>query len=133
MVIVSGNRPVEYMREQELRFAFVDGRIQNLEEPYPAEFMPLISDRWTRLFKWKGKGNMPEDERSRLKQYVQQAHENGQMIRFWATPDSPGPAREAIWKELNEVGVDLINTDDLSGLREFLTFYLKAALIGSGG
>ncbi len=120
LIIVSGNRPIEYMLEQEQRYAFVDGRIQNLEKVYPATLMPLISDRWTRLFSWKGEGEMPEEERVRLKQYVQQAHQNGQLIRFWATPDTPGPEREAIWKELMEAGVDLINTDDLEGLSEFL-------------
>ena len=37
------------------------------------------------------------------------------MIRFWATPD-----KEPMWSELNEAGVDLINADNLSGLRQFL-------------
>jgi glycerophosphoryl diester phosphodiesterase len=36
-------------------------------------------------------------------------------VRFWATPESP-----AVWGELVDAGVDLINTDDLAGLREFL-------------
>ena len=63
---------------------------------------------------------MPENERAQLRLYVQQAHENGQLIRFWATPDSPGKEREAVWTELLDVGVDLINTDDLTGLRTFL-------------
>lgn len=118
-VIVSGNRPIEYMLEQDKRYAFLDGRIKDLEKEYSATLMPLISDRWTRLFSWKGKGEIPEKELSRLKHYVQQAHQNGQLIRFWATPDAPGSEREAIWKVLMEVGVDLINTDDLEGLSEF--------------
>lgn len=119
-VVVSGNRPIDYMLEQEKRYAFVDGRIKDLEKDYSATLMPLISDRWTSLFSWKGKGEIPGKELIRLKQYVQQAHQNGQLIRFWATPDAPGPEREAIWKVLMEVGVDLINTDDLEGLSEFL-------------
>jgi hypothetical protein len=52
--------------------------------------------------------------------YPAHAHENGQLIRFWATPDIPGKEREAFWTELLEAGVDLVNTDDLSGLRAFL-------------
>ncbi|MEE3055365.1 MAG: hypothetical protein VYB34_16660, partial [Planctomycetota bacterium] len=35
--------------------------------------------------------------------------------RFWATPEDP-----AVWKTLLEAGVDLVNTDDLPGLRKFL-------------
>ena len=120
MIVVSGNRPIEYMMQQTQRFAFVDGRMENLTETYPPLLMPLISDRWTKYFTWRGKGDMPEEERVQLRLYVQDAHENGQLIRLWATPDSPGKEREAIWNELVEAGVDLINTDDLAGLRAFL-------------
>ena len=120
MVIVSGNRPIEYMMQQTKRFAFVDGRMENLTETYPPLLMPLISDRWTKYFTWRGKSDMPEKERAQLRLYVQQAHEKGQLVRFWATPDKPGLEREAIWTELLEAGVDLINTDDLAGLHEFL-------------
>jgi len=120
MVVVSGNRPVEYMMKQTERFAFVDGRMKDLTEEYPPLLMPLISDRWTKYFSWKGKGDMPEKERRQLRLYVQHAHKNGQLIRFWATPDSSGKEREAVWTELLEAGVDLVNTDDLTGLRAFL-------------
>ena len=120
MVVVSGNRPIEYMMEQTERFAFVDGRMKDLTEEYSPHLMPLISDRWTKYFSWRGKGDMPEKERIQLRLYVQQAHENGQLIRFWATPDIPGKERDAVWTEILEAGVDLINTDDLTGLRTFL-------------
>ncbi|TFH25582.1 MAG: hypothetical protein E4H10_09200, partial [Bacteroidia bacterium] len=119
MVVVSGNRPVEYMMQQTHRFAFVDGRMEDLSEEYPPLLMPLISDRWTKYFSWMGKGDMPEKERMQLRLYVQYAHKNGQLIRFWATPDIPGKEREAVWTELLEAGVDLVNTDDLGGLRAF--------------
>jgi len=120
VVVVSGNRPVEYMMKQTHRFSFVDGRVKDLTEDYSPLLMPLISDRWTKYFSWSGKGDMPEKERVQLNLYVQDAHGSGQLIRFWATPDSPGKEREAIWTELLEAGVDLINTDDLGGLRSFL-------------
>ncbi|MCK4988869.1 MAG: hypothetical protein KAS29_00225, partial [Bacteroidales bacterium] len=78
-------------------------------------------DRWTKYFSWKGKGDMPEKEKTQLRLYVQHAHDNGQLIRFWATPDSSGKEREAVWTELLEAGVDLVNTDDLTGLRAFFS------------
>jgi hypothetical protein len=58
---------------------------------------------------------MPADERSKLKEYVEAAHRQSRLIRFWAAPDTP-----AGWEALYEAGVDLINTDDLAGLRRFL-------------
>ena len=121
MVVVSGNRPVEYIMQQTQRLAFVDGRMENLPEKYPPLLMPLISERWTKYFSWKGRGEMPEKEREQLRAYVQQAHEQGKLLRFRATPDSPGKEREAVWLECWEAGVDLINTDDLAGLRAFLS------------
>jgi hypothetical protein len=63
---------------------------------------------------------MPADERAELREIVATAHEAGQRVRFWATPDVPGPEREAIWRELLAAGVDHINTDDLAGLETFL-------------
>jgi hypothetical protein len=36
-------------------------------------------------------------------------------LRLWGTPDAP-----AMWKELRDAGVDLINTDKLPELRSFL-------------
>lgn len=38
-------------------------------------------------------------------------------------PDAPGPAREAVWRELLAADIDHINTDDLAGLEDFLLKY----------
>ncbi|MEZ5072985.1 MAG: phosphatidylinositol-specific phospholipase C/glycerophosphodiester phosphodiesterase family protein [Bacteroidales bacterium] len=119
MVIVSGNRPIEFMRDQDQRYAFVDGRLPDLGAGYSPLLMPLVSDRWTKHFAWKGKGDMKPKDRVKLEAAVKSAHENGQMIRFWATPDTAGPERDAVWATLLEAGVDLINTDDLDGFSEF--------------
>jgi hypothetical protein len=63
---------------------------------------------------------MPESERSKLHQIVQRAHAAGYEVRFWATPDVAGPARDAVWSELVAADVDVLNTDDLAGLQSFL-------------
>jgi len=44
----------------------------------------------------------------------------GRRVRFWATPDVPSVGREAVWCQLLSAGVDLLNSDDLTGLQEFL-------------
>ena len=120
MVVVSGNRPIEFMAKQKIRFAFVDGRIEDLTKDYAPLLMPLISDRWPKYFSWRGKDDIPEKEKIQLKAYVQKAHENSQLMRFWATPDKPGKERESVWEELLDAEVDLLNTDDLAGLRSFM-------------
>lgn len=119
--VISGDRPRDTMRAQKLRFAGYDGRLPDLDSGLPSSFMPLVSDRWTNHFTWQGEGSMPEQERAKLVDLVSRAHAAGYRIRFWATPDMPSPAREAVWSELVAVGVDHLNTDDLTGLRDFLT------------
>lgn len=120
LVVVSGNRSLELMESQALRHAGYDGRLANLESETPADLMPLISDNWTRHFAWRGDGPMPGEERRKLEDIVRTAHAKGRLVRFWATPDGRSPARDAIWRELLSAGVDLINTDDLEGLKTFL-------------
>ena len=120
LAIVSGNRPRKLMESQKLRYAGCDGRLIDLESEAPSSLIPLISDNWTKHFTWRGTGAMPIEERDKLERIVQTAHRKGRRVRFWATPDNPSPAREALWRELIAAGVDLINTDDLYGLQRFL-------------
>ncbi|EMI27713.1 phosphatidylinositol-specific phospholipase C/glycerophosphodiester phosphodiesterase family protein [Rhodopirellula europaea] len=113
--IISGNRPIELVQSDLPRFVGVDGRLSDLESDYSADLMPLISDHWGRNFQWRGKGELPAADREKLSQILKQAHQKKRRIRFWATPD-----HEAAWEVLHEAGVDLINTDDLEGLNQFL-------------
>jgi hypothetical protein len=120
LAIISGNRPREFMEAQKLRYAGYDGRLTDLDSESSTDFIPMISDRWGNHFTWNGKGAMPAEEYEKLREIVQKAHEKGRLVRFWGTPDNPSPARENLWRELLLAGVDLINTDDLEGLRQFL-------------
>lgn len=119
-VIISGNRPREYMQNQRIRYAGYDGRMSDLGTEASPDFMPVISDNWKNHFTWQGNGPMPKHEREKLRQIISTAHANGQMVRFWATPDQPTAEREAVWEELLQADIDLINTDDLAGLQRFL-------------
>lgn len=119
MVVVSGNRPLETMKRQTLRYAFYDGRLNDLNSKLPSSLMPVISDNWNNHFLWKGEGAMAKDEKDKLTAIVAQAKQQGYLIRFWATPDPAGPERESVWNELRSAGVGLIGTDDLDGLKVF--------------
>lgn len=120
MVVVSGNRPLELMRSQPIRYAGYDGRLTDLDSGAPADLIPLISDQWTKNFTWRGEGPMPDREKGKLDEIVQKAHAKGRLVRFWATPDARSAAREAVWRQQLASGVDLLNSDDLQGLQEFL-------------
>ncbi|MEU0225331.1 phosphatidylinositol-specific phospholipase C/glycerophosphodiester phosphodiesterase family protein [Streptomyces sp. NPDC006284] len=119
--VISGDRAARApMEAQSTRRAFYDGRLTDLGTSAPASFAPLISDNWTVHFTWRGVGAFPAAERRRLRDIVGAAHARGQRVRFWATPDLAGPARDAVWTELLAAGVDHLNTDDLAGLEAFL-------------
>lgn len=120
-VIVSGNRPITTMASQRLRYAGVDGRIEDLSGHASSHLAPLISDHWPSYFKWTGKGEFPVEERAKLARIADQAHRQGRRLRFWATPEN-----EAVWRALRTAGVDLIGTDDLDRLQAFLTAYKPA-------
>ena len=120
LVIVSGNRSLRQMQSQEVRYAGYDGRLTDLDSEIPANVIPLISDHWGRNFTWRGEGPMPSEERKKLEEIVRKSHAKGRLVRFWETPDRRSAARDAVWRELLAAGVDLINTDDLEGLRRFL-------------
>jgi hypothetical protein len=119
-VVISGNRAIDVIAADSPRYAGIDGRLSDLESDSPAHLMPthlmpLISDHWGRQFKWRGKGEMPAAEREKLQQILQQTHAQGRRLRLWASPDN-----EATWAALQAAGVDLINTDNLVGLSNFL-------------
>ncbi|AZM51682.1 hypothetical protein DMA15_03035 [Streptomyces sp. WAC 01529] len=119
--VVSGHRAARApMEAQKVRHAFYDGRLTDLGTAAPASFIPLISDSWSLNFSWQGTGPIPAAERAKLRGIVSSAHKRGQRVRFWATPDLPGPQRDAVWGELLAAGVDHLNTDDLAGLEAFL-------------
>lgn len=115
LVVISGNRPRELMMSQPLRYAGYDGRLSDLQSQAPADFMPLISDRWPSYFTWMGEGEMPDGEREELSRIVDRCHVFGRRLRFWATPEN-----ERVWEVLYDAGVDLINADDLARLQAFL-------------
>ncbi|MBI1390337.1 MAG: hypothetical protein GC154_18005 [bacterium] len=71
---------------------------------------------WGKLFNWKGSGPFPEAERAKLKDVVADMHAKGRKIRFYSTPETP-----VYWQAALDAGVDLINTDLLKDVHDFLT------------
>ncbi|MGQ7871000.1 phosphatidylinositol-specific phospholipase C/glycerophosphodiester phosphodiesterase family protein [Sunxiuqinia sp. sy24] len=121
LVVVSGERPIEFMQNQVQRFAGFDGRIDNLDSDITPELMPVISDNWKKYFAWDGTGKMPEQEKILLKSFVEKAHEKGYLLRFWGTLNRTVEQRRAIWSELIDANVDIIGTDHLKELNEFVS------------
>lgn len=114
-VIITGNRPVTELEKATLRYAGMDGRLADLDSDRPSHLMPMISDNWSDHFTWRGHGEMPENERTKLQEITSKVHKAGRVLRFWATAEN-----ESLWRELHSAGVDLIGTDRLDELAAFL-------------
>jgi hypothetical protein len=123
-ISITGHRPNGLLREEELRYAGIDGDLRDLKEPEKTLY-PTISENFFLYFPLGGLGDLNKADRKRLKGYVEAAHARGRKIRFWGIP-----AKERLWDELYAAGVDLINTDDLDKLRDYLlkkTFWNRLA------
>lgn len=118
VAVLSGKRPIATLRAQHERWAALDGRLDDLggrRRMRPA-VMPLVSDDWEKITKWRGTGAVPRAVQRRVAQAASRAHAQGRRLRFWNTPDTP-----VVWQLLLDSGVDLIGTDNLDALRTFLT------------
>jgi hypothetical protein len=114
-IVVSGNRPFRAITEDAIRYVGIDGRLSDLGSAIPSHLMPMISDRWSSHFQWRGTGEFPDKERNQLREIVARAHAANRRVRFWSTPENP-----QVWNELQSAGVDHINTDQLEALRKHL-------------
>ncbi|MEZ4919153.1 MAG: hypothetical protein R2792_08615 [Saprospiraceae bacterium] len=115
VIFLSGRRPLQTMLADSTRCISADGRPSHLGQGYSPEFMPVISTNYRSLFKWNGNGEMPIEELTALKILADRVHAEGKKFRLWATPETTN-----CWDTLLDAGVDLINTDCLEELSDFL-------------
>jgi hypothetical protein len=115
-IVLTGERPAPAaIANEPMRCVALDGHLEDVSSDVPPTLMPRVGIKWEKVLRWNGRGTMPESERSVLNQLVARCHAKGRALRLWGGPDNV-----QTWRELRAVGVDLINTDDLPGLRDFL-------------
>lgn len=116
-IVISGNKPIDFLKAQQNRLAFVDANLLQVQsDTLTNQLCPIASCKYSRLLKWTGQGDFPAEERDLLCSYVALAHRHGKKVRLWASPEN-----SVVWKALLDCGVDLINTDRLTDLKDFLT------------
>jgi alkaline phosphatase len=75
----------------------------------------LVSFPLDRFVRWNGKGVLNKKEIARVKAAIDGVHQAGKMIRFWGSPDT-----KSSWLALMRLGVDVIGTDKIEELGDFL-------------
>jgi len=122
-VVLSGHKPFKIVRREQSRMVFIDEDLRKMDrDNFGSELYPIASCPYKALLQWDGNGHMPDNERKLLTSYVLKAHKLGKKVRLWASPEN-----KTVWTELLTCGVDLINTDQLAMLREFLNTSYAAA------
>ena len=94
---------------------FIDGRLSDLGKNISINMMPIISIDWKDEFQWRGRGEMSQKDKMHLDELIYQVHLEGKKIRFWGSPDN-----SISWEVLYNSGVDLINTDKVAALYDYM-------------
>ncbi|WDF55417.1 phosphatidylinositol-specific phospholipase C/glycerophosphodiester phosphodiesterase family protein [Mucilaginibacter sp. KACC 22063] len=120
-VVITGHKPYHIMATQKTRLAFLDDNLMRpSQDTVSAAMYRTASCRFSKLVKWDGQGIMPDTERQKLCAFVGMAHKFGKKVRLWASPENKG-----VWQQLLDCGVDLINTDKLVELKNYLLYDRK--------
>jgi hypothetical protein len=115
VIFISGNRPVDLIVKDDRALVSLDGRPSDLGKNFSSKIMPVVSIEFRSLSNWNGSGEMPQEDFRRIQSLAQKVHNENKKLRLWAIPDQPDA-----WRILSDAGVDLINTDRLKELSEFL-------------
>ena len=123
-VVVTGNRPTPAQfgssRCTTLDARWADLLQWELTPTSPADNQPIysmLSDKWPWSWEWALHGGvLTNAEVAALGVRVARGHAHGLRLRFWETPTDP-----TAWTLLVRSGVDIISTDLLRTLTDFLT------------
>lgn len=123
-VVGTGNTPFDYFSPDPAsssnpRFTFFDAPLSQLtKSPYntlTSLISPVAStdlNSVTGPLTWsKGLNSMQVEK---VQEAVKVASTKGIMARFWETPAWPIQTRNALWRQLWDAGVGLLNVDNLS-------------------
>jgi hypothetical protein len=115
-LIITGNRPVETIAAERDRWVAIDGRPLDLGKGYPLNLMPMVSEKYSTILGWTTTFG-PKSPKNILKvqDFVSKVQAEGRLTRLWKIPEK----RES-WNWLTYHGIDLLNTDNLADLHDYL-------------
>lgn len=114
-IVISGNTPSPLAYDQYPAFIYFDGRPDVAYTGEQLKRVGLISQAFQRYSKWNGEGDLPEKDKKNLAKVIEQVHQKGKKIRFWATPDNINT-----WKTMMNLEVDFLNTDKVIQMGDYL-------------
>lgn len=110
-IVISGDRGPIAEWSSYPSWLFFDGRPAEVYDSAARTRVAFISDSYTRYA-------TAGDSTLQVKELVKKIHSRHQLLRLWGHPDNPGE-----WKRLQQLGVDIINTDQVEACSRY---FLKA-------
>jgi hypothetical protein len=107
-VVISGDRTISSKWSSYPAYILFDGRPYETYDSAAMQRVAFISDSYS---KYISSG----DSTTQVKELAKKVHDMGKLLRLWANPDNPQS-----WKELLQLGVDIINTDKVAECRKYL-------------
>jgi hypothetical protein len=115
-VVISGNRPLHHTFHSYPNWLFFDGLPNVGYAKEDLKRVTMISDNFATYSKWKGKGEIPEADRIKLRNVIESAQKLKKPIRFWGAPDT-----KDAWGQLRDLGASIINTDQVKESKIYLS------------
>lgn len=122
-VVATGNARLEaVIGDESHRTIFLDAPLAELEGgAYERHNSYYASVSFAKSIGTVHLGNLRPSQLDKVQHHVRTAHERGLKARYWGLPSSPVDLRNYIWDVLIHQGVDVLNVDDLEGVREAYT------------
>jgi len=117
-VIITGSSPSPDMFKSETgkRYALSSDSLDRFDASIPNTVYYAVCENFAKFTRWRGYGELSQEDRQKIAEVVKKTHDQGRKIRFWGYPES-----EKIWQLMLDLNVDWINTDDHQRLQKFLT------------
>lgn len=117
-LVISGDMPAPSRFDQFDPIFFFDGRAGVNYSAEQLKRVAFVSAPLQQFTVWNGLGRMVEEERSRVKHFVDSVHSVGKPVRFWGAPDT-----RTTWLAFMKLNVDYLNTDMPGDMAKFLNTY----------
>lgn len=119
-IAISGDMPAPAAWENYPGYIYFDGRPGISYSKEELARISMISTNFTDHTKWNGKGVLTKADETKIAAIIDAAHKKGKKIRFWGSPDFNNA-----WIAYMKLGVDVLNSDNVSQLARFLKDFDK--------
>ncbi len=114
-IVISGTRPPPNEYNNYPDFILFDNDLKLKHTPEEWNRVGLVSLPFYQISKWKGEDEINRKDKKAVRHIIDSVHSANKPIRFWAAPDT-----EISWKLQKKLRADLIGTDKIQELANYL-------------